>query len=357
MASIFQRKNQNGTKVWRAVIRIKGHPSVSNRFDRKQEAQDWAQEVGLKIKLGKYSFAKSAQEKTVADLIECYIHDGALEHHKAARDTKRHLEHFKNTLGKYALAYITPDLLIAERKKMLVRPGANKKLRNPATVNRYFASLGGAFRYASKNLRWLDQNPCAHLFKLKENPKKRRILTVDEEFKLLQACKQSKNRYLYCIVLIALTTGARKGEILALTWDCIDFDNSLAYIKNSKNGCPRKVGLVGSVLQELNTIRSVCDPQKSLVFASKTSFGKLDIKKPWQNVLETAGIKNFVFHGLRHHFCSKGGELGASGIQLRTQLGHSSSQMTDHYSHLDAEATRFIGESIEQRIMNQQGTL
>ena len=64
-----------------------------------------------------------------------------------------------------------------------------------------------------------------------------------------------------------------------------------------------------------------------------------------------SGIEDFVFHGLRHHFCSIGGELGASGVQLRSQLGHSSSRMTDHYSHLEADATRFIGESIEQRLL------
>lgn len=210
-------------------------------------------------------------------------------------------------------------------------------------------------RYGCRNLLWIDENPCENLLKLKENPKKRRILTPEEEIRLLEACKSSKNPYLYCITLIAITTGARKGEILNLTWDCIDFKNRLASIKDSKNGRPRKIGLVDSVLKELKQIWINRNTAKPQVFASKTAFGKIDIKKAWQRMLQKAGIEDFVFHGLRHHFCSIGGELGASGVQLRSQLGHSSSRMTDHYTHLEAEATRYIGEAIEKRISGGNG--
>lgn len=354
MASIQQRINKNGTKVWRAIIRIKGHPTVCDHFNRKQEALDWANDTERQIKLGKYNFRKQDQKKTVANLIDRYIDDGALEHHKAAKDTKRHLDHFKSAIGSYALTYITPELLIDERKKLLETASPQKNPRTPATVNRYFSSLSGALQYGCKNLRWIDENPCANLLKLKESPRKRRVLTSDEELRLLEACKSSKNPYLYCITLMALTTGARKGEILNLTWDCIDFENRLACIRDSKNGKPRKIGLVDSVLTDLKEIWINRDPVKPQVFASKTPFGKIDIKKAWQNALQKAEIKNFVFHGLRHHFCSIGGEMGASGVQLRAQLGHSSSRMTDHYSHLEADATRFIGESIEKRISKRR---
>ena len=62
MASIYQRTNKDGTKVWRAVIRIKGHPSVCDHFDRKQEAEDWAKDTELKIKRGKYSPNKAKRK-------------------------------------------------------------------------------------------------------------------------------------------------------------------------------------------------------------------------------------------------------------------------------------------------------
>jgi len=353
MATITQRKNKNGTKTWRAIIRLKGHPTVCDHFDRKQEALDWAHETERQIKLGRYNFAKQDQKKTVADLIDRYITDGVLDHHKAPKDAKRHLSYFREQLGTYALTYIKPELLLSERKKLEQTPTYRNTKRTPATVNRYMSSLSGALRYACRNLRWINENPCTNLIKLKENPKERRALTPDEEIRLLNACRQSNNHYLYPITLIALTTGARKGEILNLTWDCIDFENRLAHIKDSKNGKPRRIGLVASVIAELQKLKASRHPAKPLVFASKTAFGTIDISKTWNKALQDAGIENFVFHGLRHNFCTSGGALGASGTQLRYSLGHASSRMTDHYSHLDAEATRFIGEAIEQRLVGE----
>ena len=349
MASIYQRTNKDGSKVWRAIVRFKGYPSVCNCFDRKQEAQDWANDIEREIKLGRYNFARNDQKKTVDDLIDRYIGDGTLEHHKAAKDTKRHLKYFKSVIGSYALTFIKPELLLNERKKLLEA----SPLRTPATINRYFSSLSGALRYGHKNLRWINENPCTCLIKLKENPVKRRILTEEEEVRLLKACRESKNPYLYPITLIAFTTGARKGEILNLTWDCINFDYKIATIKDSKNGQPRKIGLVDSVIKEIKLIKENCKHDTQLVFSSKSAFGKVDITKAWHAVLKESGIKNFVFHGLRHHFCSVGGGLGASGVQLRAQLGHASSRMTDHYSHLEANATRYIGESIEKRLLKE----
>lgn len=231
MASIYQRKD--GSKIWRAVIRRTGHPTVCYHDERKQVVEDWAQRTELEIKEGRYKHNKG-KENTLKDLIDVYIQDGVIGHHKAASDTIRQLNHFREKIGDYALIYITPELLLSERKKLSETRSNRKTLLNPATVNRYFATLGGAFRYACKNLRWIEENPCTNLLKLKSKPKERRTLVENEEIRLLQACKESQSPYLYCIVLIALTTGARKSEILNLTWDSIDFNNKIAHIKDSK---------------------------------------------------------------------------------------------------------------------------
>lgn len=350
MASIYQRTNKDGSKVWRAAIRIKGHPPVCNHDERKQVVEDWAKETEAKIKNGKYDFAKN-KEKTLSELIDLYIQDAVISHHKAADDTIYQLSYFRDKIGKYALNYITPELLLAERKKLPTEKSKRGKILNPATVNRYFSTLSGAFRYACKNMRWINENPCLNLLKLKAKPKVRRILHQDEEIRLLAACRESKSPYLYCIVLMALTTAARKSEILNLNWDDIHFDIRIAHIKDSKNGRSRNIGLVGSVINELKKIYDKRDPRKNLVFASKTAFGKIDIKKSWNKALQIAEIEGFVFHGLRHHYCSVGAKDGASGLQLRSQMGHTTASMTDHYTHLDAESTRFIGENIEKRLL------
>lgn len=348
--SIEKRKLKSGYN-WRAVVRVTGHPTVCATFSRKQEGEDWERVTKAQIKAGKYRTTKPMLQKSFADLVDRYIEEFVTSQHKSSEDTKRYLAYFKDSIGQYALVYITPELILEERKKLLETPTYRGQERNAATVNRYMSSIGGALRYAWKTLRWIDDNPCASIQKLKEYPKHRRTLNEDEVPRLTEACQQSKNPYLYCLALFALTTGARKGEILALTWKCIDFDRAIAHIKDSKNGRPRRIGLVPPLVEELRRLYECRDVRKPLVFASKTTFGTIDPKKAWKKAMENAKIQDFVLHGLRHYYSTFGGKIGASGQQLRSQLGHSSASMTDHYTHTDVEATRYIGEQIQKQFL------
>lgn len=136
MASVYQRTNKDGSKVWRVVVRVKGHPTVCEHHERKQVAYDRAE---LQIKQGKF-ISNKAKEKTLNELINLYIDDAVIGHHKAAKDTVQQLNYFRERLGKYALIFITPELLIEECKKLLALPTHRATTRKPATVNRYFAT-------------------------------------------------------------------------------------------------------------------------------------------------------------------------------------------------------------------------
>lgn len=186
--------------------------------------------------------------------------------------------------------------------------------------------------------------------KLKENPGRDRFLTYDEIHRLLIACKQSKSSYLYCIVLIALTTGARQGEILNLEWRYIDWENALAYIKETKNGRPRSIPLESEVLMELKKLYELRDPTKSLTFASRTAFGKIDIKKAWQEALKRSEIENCRFHDMRHSFTTNAAKEGASNMELQTATGHRTTEMLNRYTHLDAQITRKYSAAICNKI-------
>ena len=117
----------------------------------------------------------------------------------------------------------------------------------------------------------------------------------------------------------------RQGEILHLKWDQIDFKNHLAHLKETKNGRPRSVPLVDTVVNELNGLSIIRNPAKNLVFASKTAFGKIDINKAWNEALNRADIGGFVFHSIRHHFATLMARAGASNLQIKTALGHKNS--------------------------------
>ena len=188
------------------------------------------------------------------------------------------------------------------------------------------------------------------LSKLKESPGRDRVLTHDEITRLLSACRQSRSRYLYCIVLISITTGARQGEILNLEWRDIDFDNHLARLRETKNGRPRSISLSDPVIEELKKLYQDRQPLKSLVFASKTAFGRIDIKKAWQTVLRIAGIEKCRAHDMRHTFATLAASQGASNLELATAMGHRTLQMLQRYTHLDVQVTKKFSQNIAELI-------
>lgn len=352
MASIFKRRNKDGTSVWRAVIRIKGYPTVCNHFERKQEADDWAKDIERKIKLGQFKFDQHNFLHTFKELLTSYLANGALEHHKSADDTSRHLNYWNSRFESYALVHITPDLICKERQLLGETPSlrGNKKL-SPATVNRYISSLSSLFSYATRQLHWMNENPCANLIKLKEHPGRDRVLSEEEISRLLSECKSSKSPYLFCIVLLSLTTGARQGEILKLEWKHIDFENKLAFLKETKNGRPRSISLSDPVIEELKRLYEKREPLKPLVFASRTAFGKVDIKKAWQQALERAGIENCRAHDMRHTFATFAAAQGASNLELATAMGHRTLQMLQRYTHLDVHITKRFSKHISELIL------
>ncbi len=243
MASIYKRKFKDRKRFsWRAVVRVKGYPSVCYHFDRKEEAEDWAANVERLIKQGQFKFDQHKQQYTYGELVDRYIQDGSLEHHRSAKDTLRHLEYWKERLDAFGLVHLTIDRIGKERQWLAQSPSMLGKPRSAATINRYMASLSATLTYAARQLRWLGENPCLNLKKLKECSGRDRVLSKDEITRLLSASRQSKSPYLYCIIFLSLTTGARQGEILNLEWRHIDF---FAYIKESKNGRPRSIPLCG----------------------------------------------------------------------------------------------------------------
>lgn len=351
MASIVKRKNKDGSHSWRALIRIQGYPSACATFQRKKEADDWARETEAQIKRGQYLFSKICKEQTFTDLAARYESDGVFEHLKSANHVRRHLTYWSKRFKGYALIHITPEFIGKERKYLIDNPPSKGKKLSFSTVNRYMASLSAILSYAHRDLRWIQENPCHCLRKLKEPPTRGRKLSFEESKNLLEASKASKNLYLYAIILMALSTGMRQGEILSLLWEDIDFSNSIAHIRTSKNGRPRSVALSPALLEEIKHIYTLREKHKPLVFASRTAFGKLDVKKSFATACQRAGISNFRFHDTRHSFSSMAADLGASQLILKAATGHQTLQMLDRYTHLDAASTRPYSEQITKEIL------
>jgi integrase len=211
---------------------------------------------------------------------------------------------------------------------------AKKKALAPATINRYSASLAAVLTWSIKK-RIAPKgyvHPCRAIERRSEDNAKTRFLSDDECTRLLQACRASSWRPLYVLVLMALTTGARKSELAELTWADVDLVRAEAYVGRTKNRDPRVLPLVPAVLEELEQLkaggttkvfRSPRDAQRTFTFEPR-----------FMQALQAARIKGATFHTLRHSAASMLARNGATLLEIGDVLGHRQLQMTKRYSHL-----------------------
>lgn len=222
MKGIEKRTNKDGSFTYRARVRIKGHPSVSESFSSLTLAKKWKRDTESAIERGRFQFSSLAKKHTLAELIDRYIENILPTKPKNARNDKQQLLWWKQELGHCLLSDIKPSHIAQKRDELLSQNTFYKKPRSSTTVVRYIASLSHAFSIAVKEWDWIDENPVCKINKPKLPQGRIRFLDESEKKRLLETCKQSNSAYLYSIVVLALSTGMRKTEILTLGWDNID---------------------------------------------------------------------------------------------------------------------------------------
>ncbi|MFC1699909.1 tyrosine-type recombinase/integrase, partial [Candidatus Omnitrophota bacterium] len=201
----------------------------------------------------------------------------------------------------------------------------------PATVNRALARLKSIFNKAIDWGKFKGINPVKGVKFFKEDNKRLRYLEKEEIAKLLKNCRG----HLKPIVILALNTGMRKGEILNLKWQDIDFRRGIIHLYMTKNDEKREIPMNEAVKTALLKVRK--NPDSSYVFNRYNNKPFLNVRKSFWTALEKSGIINFRFHDLRHTFAS---HLVMSGVDLNTArelMGHKSLEMTLRYSHLSPD--------------------
>jgi integrase len=204
----------------------------------------------------------------------------------------------------------------------------------PATVNRYANALAAVITWAIKR-RVAPKgyvHPCRSVERRAENNEKTRFLSDEERARLMSACKASPWPRLYCLVLLALTTGARKGELMALTWSDIDLNSGLAHVGTSKNGDPRLLPLVPAVVAELS--RFVGQTEHRVFPSTRRPTEPYSFEQLWKEAMHAATVRQFRFHDLRHSCASMLARSGATLLEIGDLLGHRQLAMTKRYSHL-----------------------
>ena len=355
MANIEKRTSSDGEISYRVKVRLKGFPTQSATFERKSDAKNWAQDTESAIREGRHFKTSEAKRHTLSELIDRYIRDVLPTKPKSARDQVRQLDWWKAEIGSHALADVSPSLIAQYRDKLAGGITKQGKPRSPATVNRYMAALSVAFTTAVKEWGWMDDTPMRKVTKGKESRGRVRFLSDDERPRLLKACKESRSPFLYPVVVLALSTGMRQGEIMGLTWDVVDLNMGRAILHETKNGERRAVAVTGHALEQIKELSKVRRIDSNLLFPPKEITPQkpqkpLDLRTPWLTALNKAEIVDFHFHDLRHSAASYLAMNGASLAEIAEVLGHKTLQMVKRYAHLSEGHTARVVESMNSKI-------
>jgi len=249
--------------------------------------------------------------------------------------------------GEHRLSQITPLLIeqYKEERKSTIRVSKVKKMKRKfsnAYINRDLALLKHLFTLAIK-WGYVDQNPVKEVKFLREDLKER-ILKPEEIQKLLDEA----NDGLRPVIITALNTGMRLGEMLSLKWHQVNLQAGFIQIEHAKNGKMRKIPM-NATLTEL--FENVKKEGSEYVFLR---YGKpiRSVRTAWENALRRAGIQGCRFHDLRHTFATYALITGADLVSIRDILGHSDIRMTSRYAHSNDELKKRAVESISN-LMDQ----
>jgi len=162
--------------------------------------------------------------------------------------------------------------------------------------------------------------------------------------RLLTACEQSRNPYLSTIVTIALNTGMRKGEILRLEWDRVDFSRGVLLAEKTKSGRRREILMNRDVYDALSKLPPV---REGFLFRKRTGAAWGNIRTAFERACQEAKLEDFHFHDLRHTCASWLIMKGRSLKEVQDLLGHREFSMTLRYAHLSPDRLRDAVASLE----------
>ncbi len=349
MATIRKRTKGNGEASFHVQIRLKGHPTETASFRRKTDAQIWAQQIEAAIREGRHFKTAVAKQKNVRETIERYFNE-VLAHRKNSVNQITYLNWWQGQIGDYALADVSSALIVEKRNSLVGSKNRYGREVGTTTANRYLLDFGHVLNVAMNEWEWINENPVSRIKKYKEGRGRVRFLSDEEREALLAACQESDNPHLYKIVVLALSTGARKMEVVGLKWQDIDLDRGVIVLHETKNGERRVIPLQGFALSLIKQHAKVRGLHCDFVFPSRTKCQPIDIRTAWENALIKSGVESFRFHDLRHSAASYLAMNGASIAEIAEVLGHKTLQMVKRYAHLSEVHTSSVVADMNERI-------
>jgi len=319
------------------MLRRVRYRSVVPEARTKAQAERVETQARQEVFEGKYGGHKAP---TLASFIEEVYLPWAKANKRSYLNDETHCRAIVGAMGRLPLDQVTPwhvEKFRRERLQTLTRRGGQ---RSPTTVNLEVATLCRIFSLAKEY-----GNPCRSLKRLRQPSHRERYLTIEEEQQLMGVLT-GHLAYLRPIILIAINTGMRRGEIYGLEWERVDFSRDLIRVTRTKTDRDR-------VIPINPVVREVLDPLWNRRGGPWVFADPRDDLKPrspdWRHFREAwarAGLTDFHFHDLRH---TAGTRMGDAGVNLKTiaeVLGHSRVEQSARYTHATDEAKRRAVEAL-----------
>ncbi len=267
---------------------------------------------------------------------------------RSSRTVKYRVTALVDHFGKMKLRTITLGEIERFKAKRLNTKTKSGKERSIAAVNRELEVLRAMLRYA-RNEGWIEFSPFERastpLISKADEAKRDRILSHDEERLLLATCDNPVRQHLRPLIIAAVDTGMRKGELLSLTWKDIDFVSRTINVRalTTKTLTSRIVPISDRLFTELTRLYERF-PDRSLVFGITTKF-----QHSWETACRIASLDDMHFHDLRATFCTRLIEAGMPIEQVAKLSGHT--QLSTLYSHYLGTTNQAIQRATD--ILNQ----
>lgn len=323
MATIRKRDGS-----WQAQVRRQGHPLLSKTFRLKSDAQAWARKVEGDIEHGDRIVSRKDLERvTLKALLTRY--EAEVSPGKRAADR----EHFMlRVLGRHRFA----DLPLSRLTSAVIAQYRDDRLSEVSgpSVRRELSLLRHCLEVARREWGYpLTPNPVAQIKLPSPSRPRTRRLEGEEEARLLQAAQCGRSPYLGPLITLAIETGMRRGELLSLQWDNIDWTRRLAHLPLTKNGHSRDVPLSTQAVAVLKALQTTQGQSDSRVFPQSANA----VRQAWERLRQRVGLADFHFHDLRHEAVSRFFEKGLDTMAVATISGHREIRMLQRYTHLRPE--------------------
>ena len=317
MASFRKRGDK-----WQARVHRKDHNPVVKSFNTKVEAVKWARYTESQLDLG--TLAPKKAMPPLMRIVDRYLTEVTPTKKGAAQELNRGRQIARTSLGSMQLDKITSEVVSKYRDGRL-RDVSNN------TVRLELAFISVVFEQCAKEWGYKVTNPVKQIRIPKPGKPRQRRLRPGEEEALLAACAASSATYLHSLVVLAIETGMRFGELVSITWDNVDFASRTIYLPDTKNGYPRTVPLS---TRALGAILTVPIGYEGRVFLGKPG----SVRAAFGAALKRSGVgSDLRFHDLRHEAVTRLFEKGLNPLEVGMISGHRSLSMLQRYTHMHPE--------------------